>query len=80
VLIDAPPVDLEVEFDVDVHFPKENVYRRLGKIAPVVRTLAREQFDDYVKRVRVFVHPRIASESQRLPHLAGRLVEAVDTV
>ncbi len=23
----------------------------------VVRTLAQEQFDDYVKRVRIFAHP-----------------------
>jgi HD superfamily phosphohydrolase len=77
VLVDAPPIELEVEFDVDVYFPKEDVYRRLGEIAPVVRTLAREQFDDYVKRVRVFVHPRIAAESRRLPKLAERLAEVV---
>src|SRR4029079_14752369 len=54
VLLDAPPVELEVEFDVDVYFSKERLYRRLGDVSPVVRTLAREQFDDYVKRVRVF--------------------------
>ena len=73
MLVDAPPVELEVEFDVEVYFPKQNVYRRLGEVSPVVRTLAREQFDDYVKRVRVFVHPRLAAELERLPNLAERL-------
>lgn len=77
ILIDAPPVELEVEFDVDVYFPKQNVYRRLGEVSPVVRTLAREQFDDYVKRVRLLVHPRLVSQLQRLPDLAEWLGEAV---
>ena len=30
----------------------------------MVRTLAREQFDDYVKRVRIFVHPRLVAKLQ----------------
>jgi HD superfamily phosphohydrolase len=77
ILIDAPPVELEVEFDVEVYFPKQGVYRRLGDVSPVVRTLAREQFDDYVKRVRLFVHPRLAAKLRRLPDLAKRLGEAV---
>jgi uncharacterized protein len=78
VLVDAPPTELEVEFDVDVYFPKQGVYRRLGEIAPVVRTLAQEQFDNYVKRVRLFVDPRIADELGRLPRLAERLAEVID--
>lgn len=72
ILLDAPPVELEVEFQIDVQFPKENCYRRLGDISPVVKTLAREQFDDYVKRVRVFAHPRVAADLRdhgRLPDL-----------
>ncbi len=77
ILIDAPPVELEVEFDVEVHFPKQGVYRRLGEVSPVVRTLAREQFDDYVKRVRLFVHPRLKAKLRPLPDLAKRLAEAV---
>jgi hypothetical protein len=67
---------LEVEFDVDVYFPKQNVYRRLGEVSPVVRTLAREQFDDYVKRVRLFVHPRLVPQLKRLSDLAERIREA----
>ena len=64
VLVDAPPAELEVDFDIEVFFPKQSVYRRLGDVSPVVRTLAQEQFDDYVKRVRIFVHPRIAAEAR----------------
>jgi uncharacterized protein len=77
VLVDAPPAELEVEFDIDIYFPKQDVYRRLGHISPVVRALAKEQFDDYVKRVRVFVHPRIAAEARRLPDLSERLAAPV---
>lgn len=76
ILVDAPPAGLEVEFDVEVHFPKQGVYRRLGEISPVVRTLAREQFDDYVKRVRLFVHPRLV-EKVRRPELPRWVAEAV---
>jgi len=77
VLIDAPPAELEVQFNVDVYFPKQNFYRNLGEISPVVRTLAQEQFDDYVKRVRIFVHPSIARDAQHLPDLSLRLSAAM---
>ncbi|HJQ79056.1 MAG TPA: HD domain-containing protein [Lacipirellulaceae bacterium] len=78
VLVDAPPAELEVDFDIEVFYPKERVYRRLGDVSPVVRTLAKEQFDDYVKRVRIFVHPRIAAEAARLPDLANRLAATIE--
>ncbi len=83
ILFDAPPVEREVEFNVDVFFPKENCFRRLEEVSPVVRTLAREQFDDYVKRVRVFAHPRIAAELRELknlPELLNRAVDRLETV
>ncbi|MDX1965503.1 MAG: HD domain-containing protein [Pirellulales bacterium] len=54
ILFDAPPEEREVEFDLDVYAAKEDRYRRLGDVSPMVRTLAREQFDDYVKRVRIY--------------------------
>ena len=60
ILLDAPPVKKEVEINIDVSYAKERRYRSLGEVSPVVRVMAREQFDDYVKRVRVFVHPDIA--------------------
>lgn len=77
VLIDAPPMHLEVDVDVEVSFPKENVYRRLADVSPVVHTLARRQFDDYVKRVRIFVHPEVLEEMQRLSDLPQLINQAV---
>ena len=62
ILFDAPPVKREVEFHVEVFFPKEKVYRTLAEISPAVHTLATRQFDDFVKRVRIFVHPAIARD------------------
>jgi HD superfamily phosphohydrolase len=66
LLIDAPPVGLEVQFDVDVYYRREDCYRKLGDVSPVVSTLARQQFDDYVKQVRIFVHPDYAQTIQPL--------------
>ena len=76
VLFDAPPMGLEVEFNVDLHFKKEGAFRRLGDVSPVVKTLAREQFDDYVKRVRVFVHPRLADDLRALNATTQLVAEA----
>jgi len=66
VLIDAPPVGLEVQFNVDVYSPKSNAYRSLGEVSPVVNTLAKRQFDDFVKQVRVFVEPSLLSLVEQL--------------
>lgn len=77
VLFDAPPVQREIEFNVDVFFPKENCYRSLGDVSPVVQTLARKQFDDYVKRVRIFVHPGLVDEFATLGDLTEPLTEAI---
>ena len=62
VLFDAPPVRREVEFHVEVFFPKESVYRPLAEVSPAVVALATRQFDDYVKRVRVLAHPQLADD------------------
>jgi uncharacterized protein len=78
VIFDAPPVAREVEIDVDIYFPKEGRYRPLGEVSPVVRTLAQEQFDDYVKRVRIFVHPRILSDLRDLSRIADLVEQAID--
>jgi HD superfamily phosphohydrolase len=67
VLLDAPPVRREVEFHVEVYFPKESVYRTLAEVSPAVHTLAMQQFEDYVKRVRIFVHPRLVGELRAAP-------------
>jgi HD superfamily phosphohydrolase len=78
VLFDAPPMQREVEFNVEVYYPKERRFRPLYEVSPVVRTLAREQFDDYVKRVRIFGHPRIAEDLRNLATLPEVLSEAID--
>jgi HD superfamily phosphohydrolase len=78
ILFDAPPVKLEVDFQIDVHFPKERLYRPLGDVSPVVKTLAKQQFDDYVKRVRVFAHPRVAAELRALRNLSELIGAAID--
>lgn len=80
VLLDAPPAAREVEFDVDVYFPKQKCYRNLGEISPVVRTLAQEQFDNYVKRVRLFTHPQVTEEIRKVRDLAGLIEKAVCAV
>ena len=78
LLVDAPPVDKEVEFKIDVFYPEENVYRPLATVSPVVRALAQEQFDDYVKRVRVFAAPEVASTLRLIPDFNARFARAVD--
>ncbi|HQU43309.1 MAG TPA: HD domain-containing protein [Pirellulales bacterium] len=78
VLFDAPPVTREVEFDIDVYFVKERRYRQLGEVSPVVRALAEQQFDDYVKRVRIFGHPRIAADLRALESLPRLLEKTLD--
>ena len=63
VLIDAPPVKLEVQFQLDVRQRVASADRSgdgflpLGNLSPVVSSLATNQFDNFVKRVRVFVSP-----------------------
>jgi HD superfamily phosphohydrolase len=66
ILFDAPPQHREVEFHVEIFFPKEKVYRPLGEVSPVVHTLATKQFDDYVKRVRIFTRAELAGDLARL--------------
>ncbi|NQT36978.1 MAG: HD domain-containing protein [Planctomycetes bacterium] len=80
ILFDAPPVGREVEFQVEIHFVKQSQYRLMGDVSPVVRTLARDQFDDYVKRVRIFAHPRIASSLRELNTLPQLVIEAIERV
>jgi len=54
ILIDAPPAKLEVDINVDV-VARDGTVRTLGEVSPVASALAEQQFDDQVKRVRVFV-------------------------
>lgn len=56
ILIDAPPVKLEVQFKLSVKLAAGE-YQSLDTLSPVVHALATEQFDNYVKRVHVFISP-----------------------
>ena len=58
ILIDAPPAKLEVQFDIDIFDARSESWRPLGEVSPMIHTLAKKQFDDYVKRVRVFCKPQ----------------------
>jgi hypothetical protein len=78
LLIDAPPVQREIEFQVEIYFPKERCYRQLSEVSPVVNTLAREQFDDYVKRVRIFCHPGVVDDLREVTDLRDLVQEAID--
>ena len=78
ILFDSPPIELEVQFNIDVFYTKENCYRKLGEVSPVVHALARQQFDDFVKRVRIFAHPRVVEDLRGLVNLNELLAEAID--
>lgn len=77
VIFDAPPVSREVEFDIEVYFPKQNRFKQFVDVSPVVEALAKKQFDDYVKRVRVFVHPRLAADTRGLTDLNDVIAGAI---
>jgi HD superfamily phosphohydrolase len=78
ILFDAPPITREVQINIDIFFPKEKRYRPLSDVSPVIRTLATEQFDDYVKRVRIFAHPCVVADLRSLDNLPELLNEAID--
>jgi HD superfamily phosphohydrolase len=67
LLIDAPPAAKEVEFRLQVRERSGHAadpphrWRPLADVSPVVRSLAHEQFDSLVKRVRVFAPAPVAS-------------------
>ena len=54
ILIDAPPVKLEVDINIDV-VDRDGQIRSLGQVSPVASALAHQQFDNHVKQVRVFL-------------------------
>ncbi|EMI43901.1 HD domain-containing protein [Rhodopirellula sp. SWK7] len=64
VLIDAPPVKLEVDINIDVVGRNGDVMA-LGDVSPVASVLANRQFDNHVKRVRVFVPEDVRNELRR---------------
>ena len=78
LLLDAPPVSREVQISIEIQFSKEGTWRNLAEVSPVVRALATEQFDDYVKRVRLYAHPRLVGDLRRLSNLPLLLEQAIE--
>ena len=78
ILVDAPPVAREVQFKVDIYSPKERRYRPLQQVSPVVNSLATEQFDDFVKRVRIFAAPSIAGPLKTIDDWDELIAEAAE--
>lgn len=59
LLIDVPPISLDVQFKMEVQM-RSGQFRPLGEISPMVKALATQQFDETVKRVRIFATPSLA--------------------
>lgn len=81
ILIDAPPVGLEVQFQIPVR-DRLGKYRMIGDVSPVVHTLATEQFDNFVKRVRIFANPefpQLISSSIDFAELLNKAIEISDS-
>jgi len=85
LIIDAPPAEREVEFRLQVrlrsrdHGAAGEGWRSLAELSPVVRSLAREQFDDLVKRVRIFAPAPVATMIAELPGgFVTDILEAVE--
>lgn len=76
VLIDAPPLKLDVQYDLQV-IQSNGVHRSLGELSPVVQSLATRQFDDIVKRVRIFVRPDLR-DKLRSVDIADCVHRAID--
>jgi uncharacterized protein len=65
VLVDAPPLKLEVQFNIGVQ-QSSGSFLSLGKLSPVASTLANQQFDSLVKRVRIFVAPHLRDSLRQI--------------
>jgi HD superfamily phosphohydrolase len=78
VLIDAPPAHLEIQFNLDVWHPRRKEFRALAELSPVVAALATHQFDDLVKRVRVFVAPELRAAVAEIDDAEAFIAEAVE--
>lgn len=82
LLIDAPPVAREVEFRLQVerrsrpHGEAVSSWRPLADISPLVRSLAHEQFDNVVKRVRIFCPSAAALSIQSRPDFDRLVADA----
>ncbi|WP_146455995.1 HD domain-containing protein [Rubripirellula tenax] len=82
VLVDAPPVKLEVDINMDV-IGRDGTTRTLGDVSPVASALASQQFDNHVKRVRVFLRDDVRDEVLNkisAGELTFLIMEAIDAL
>jgi HD superfamily phosphohydrolase len=80
ILFDAPPVEREVEFNIEIQFTKEGQYRAFSEVSPIVRTFQNHRFDDYVKRVRVFANPELIESVRAIGDIRSLVELAIETV
>ncbi len=78
ILFDAPPVERELEFNIQIHYAKQDRYRQFAEVSPIVRTFEHGRFDDYVKRVRVFASPAVVDSLRGLTDLRALVEQAID--
>ena len=85
LLVDAPPAQREVEFRLQVRgrsarhaADAPHRWQQLEDLSPVVRSLAHEQFDDLVKRVRIFAPADTATELAGCEDFETLLLTAID--
>jgi HD superfamily phosphohydrolase len=82
LLIDAPPAEREIEFRLEVRErtagPESSRWEwiPLADRSPIVRSLAQEQFDDVVKRVRIFAPAAQVAALSTCPDLEEVVLEA----
>ncbi len=81
ILIDAPPKEREIEFDLQICCrgqlnESECRWRSLEEMSPVTQSLAQLQFDHLVKQVRIFGSDDAVSAIQHTTGLEDILLEA----
>ena len=85
LLIDAPPAEREIEFRLQVRERTAETgssrwsWIPLADRSPLVRSLAQEQFDDVVKRVRIFAPAAEADAVSAYPGLEELVLEAASS-
>ena len=77
VLIDAPPLHREVEFNVDVYDRQLDSWQALKDLSPIVNAMSDTQFDDCVKRVRIFASEDVIESLRTVSDLDDIVREAV---
>lgn len=77
VIIDSPPVKLEVDINVSI-IQRDGTVQKLANVSPVAESLAHQQFDGHVKKIRIFISPELRELSANfLKKDEGLIFEAI---